>query len=330
MSSGFGKHFTITTWGESHGEAIGAVVDGCPAGLALAIQDIQELLNRRRPGFSTFTSKRKEADEVQILSGVFKGITTGTPISLMIKNTDQRPQDYDDLASVFRPGHGDFTYHAKYGHRDFRGGGRASGRETAARVAAGAIAKKLLGVLGVDIDACVCAIGGTEDESKWAALLEEVSVAGDSIGSAASCKISGLKAGFGAPVFDKLTADLAKAMMSIGGATAIEFGTKRADIRRGSENNMLNSNGMLAGISHGGDINFTLTFKPPSSISLPQQAITIDGKPVQITIKGRHDPIIAPRACAVIEAMAAIVVINHIFGRMADRVEYVQNFYNQL
>jgi len=328
MGSVFGDYFVVATWGESHGEAIGAVIDGCPAGLLLCEGDIQPMLNRRRPGLSKNATSRAEPDLVRILSGVFDGKTTGAPISLIISNTDMRPGDYAALANIFRPGHADFTYHKKYGHRDYRGGGRASGRETAARVAAGAIAIKILAKLDIHIDAQVIQINEN---------LDEIKKQGDSIGSRAECVIRGIKAGFGNPVFGGLRAELAAAIMSIGGAMAIEFGAGAASAdMRGSDFNDLamataatNSGGMLGGISHGGEIRFTTTFKPPSSIARPQQTIDTSGRPAEIAIAGRHDPIIAPRACPVIEAMSALVLINAIFARTRDRMEYLENFYRE-
>jgi len=346
MGSIFGNNFRVATFGESHGVAIGCVIDGCPAGLPLCEQDFAGDMARRRPGNSLYASPRKEPDVVEILSGVFEGVTTGAPIALVIYNRDQRPNDYDDLARVYRPGHGDFAYMAKYGIRDHRGGGRSSGRETAARVAAGVVAKKILAEIGVAIGARVSAIGHVEivedsdftDSKAAVALIDDCMATGDSIGSAILCKISGLAAGVGAPVFDKLSADLAKAMMSIGGAVGVEFGAGFAAVaRRGSENNdsfvcqngkvcktSNNAGGIMAGISDGGEICIKVGFKPPSSIGMPQKTATVDGQDVEIAINGRHDPVIAPRAAVVAEAMAAIVVVNHVFGGLADTMEWAR------
>jgi chorismate synthase len=349
MGSIFGNIFRVATFGESHGPAIGCVIDGCPAGLALEEGDFAADMARRAPGNSPYATGRKEPDGVEILSGVFGGITTGAPIALVIYNRDQRPADYDDLAKVFRPGHGDFTYMAKYGIRDHRGGGRASARETAARAAAGVVAKKILAQLGVNIAARVRAIGDVEigededfAENKAAiTLLKDCIAKGDSVGSAIICKISGPIPGIGQPVFDKLSADLAKAMMSIGGAVGVEFGAGFAAVtRRGSENNDgfiwqngkirktgNNTGGIMAGISDGSDICIKVGFKPPSSIALPQNAATVDGDNIKIATKGRHDPVIAPRACVVAEAMAAVVMVNHIFASFTDTMERVERLY---
>ncbi|MCL2350305.1 MAG: chorismate synthase [Defluviitaleaceae bacterium] len=303
MGNSFGRVFVVTTFGESHGAFIGAVVDGCPAGLVLSPDDFLEDMARRRPGFDELSSKRREADAVQIISGVFEGLTLGTPIALLINNTDQRPEDYEELKDIHRPGHGDFTYTAKYGWRDHRGGGRASGRETAARVAAGVVAKKILAQMGIKISAKVAEIGGLPPDGAGE-LLREIMATGDSIGSNIICSIKGLKPGVGQPVFNKLEADLAKAVMSIGGARAVEFGMGcEAGKMRGSQHNLVDK-GILAGISDGNDINFKVTFKPPPSVS----------------IKGRHDPVIAPRAAVVVEGMAAIVLVDHIFRGLSSRL----------
>ena len=350
MGSVFGNFFKVATFGESHGPAIGCVIDGCPAGLALDARDFAADMARRAPGNSPYATARKEPDAVEILSGVFDGFTTGTSIGLVIYNRDQWPADYEELAQIFRPGHGDFTYMAKYGIRDHRGGGRASARETAARVAAGVVAKKILSELGVTITARVSAIGHVKidensdftDNKAAVALIEDCLAKGDSIGSTVTCTISGLAAGIGAPVADKLSADLAKAMFSIGGACGVEFGAGfAAAARRGSENNdgfawndngkirktSNNAGGIMAGISDGDEIRIKIGFKPPSSIAAPQRTATTDGQNTEITIKGRHDPVIAPRACVVVEAMAAVVLVNHVFGSFADIMERVKKAY---
>ena len=352
MSSIFGDTFKVATFGESHGVAIGCVIDGCPAGLALNEADFAADMARRAPGNSPYATARKEPDVVEVLSGVFNGVTTGTPIALLVRNRDQQPGDYDALAQVVRPGHGDFTYLAKYGIRDHHGGGRASARETAARVAAGVVAKKILTELDIPIAARVAAIGHVEiadgedftQNAAAIALLEDCLSTGDSIGSAVTCKISGLAAGIGAPVFDKLSADLAKAMMSIGGTCGVEFGAGfAAATRRASENNdgfawkdgqirktTNNSGGIMAGISDSAEICLRVGFKPPSSIALPQRTAAINGENVEIAIKGRHDPVIAPRACVVTEAMAALVLVNHIFRSFSDTMERVKTAYNKV
>ncbi|MCL2573420.1 MAG: chorismate synthase [Defluviitaleaceae bacterium] len=349
MGSIFGDIFRVATFGESHGMAIGCVIDGCPSGLALDVQDFVEDMARRAPGNSQYASKRKEPDNVEILSGVFEGMTTGAPIALLIYNRDQKSADYDDLARVFRAGHGDYTYIAKYGLRDHRGGGRASGRETSARVAAGVVAKKILAELGATATSHVAAIGRVEiadgedftQNKEAVAHLDDCIAAGDSIGSAVVCKINGLPTGIGVPVADKLSADLAKAMMSIGGAVGVEFGAGFASVaRRGSENNdgfawcdgklvktSNNAGGIMAGISDGAEIYMKIGFKPPSSIAMMQKTATIDGDNIEIAIKGRHDPVIAPRACAVVGAMAAIVVVNHVFGGLSDTMEKVKRLF---
>ena len=331
MGSVFGDIFRVATFGESHGAAIGCIIDGCPAGLRLLAEDIGTDMRRRRPGHAPFTSPRREDDEVAILSGIFENKTTGAPIGLVVYNCGQNSAEYQHLERIFRPGHADYTYFSKYGIRDHRGGGRASGRETAARVAAGAVAKLILAQLGVDVSAEVAAIGDVEQCLKD----------GDSTGSRAICRIGGLKPGIGRPVFDKLNADLAKAIFSIGGVVGLEFGAGFAAAdSRGSLNNdefckrngkiakaSNNSGGMLGGISDGDEIYFQVAFKPPSSIAKAQRTVDIDGNEVEIAINGRHDPAIAPRACVVIEAMAAIVLVNHIFSSLADTMGGVKKAY---
>ena len=305
MGNTFGKIFTVTTFGESHGFALGAVVDGCPAGLALSEADFYKDMQRRRPG-KALTSGRKEKDDVVILSGVFQTVTLCTPIALLVHNTDQRPEDYAELRHVFRPGHGDFTYNAKYGHRDYRGGGRASGRETVARVAAGVIAKKILGELGVTVKAKVNSIGGILLNDKAShqdiiKLLKNAKKTGASFASEVVCRVSGLKAGVGQPVFDKLNAELSKAIMSIGGARAVSFSGNHND-------------GILAGISSGQEFHIKVKFKPPSSAGT-------------IAKKGRHDPAIAPRGVVVVEAMTAIVLVDQIFRGFSSRLDNVKKMW---
>jgi len=350
MSSTFGKLFTVTTFGESHGAAVGCVIDGCPAGLSLACADFAADIARRRPGHSTFASARREDDVVEILSGVFEGVTLGTPIALMFRNTDHNPADYDDLRDVFRPGHADFTYFAKYGVRDHRGGGRASGRETAARVAAGVVAKKILSELGIVVTADVAAIGGIavgeggfEQNPQITALLTDCKQNGDSVGSLVECRIIGLKCGIGAPVAAKLSADLAAAMHSIGGVKGVEFGAGFAAAEMfGLQNNdsftaqggkisktSNNAGGILGGISDGGEILMRIAFKPPPSVAAVQSTVDADGNPSQIAVKGRHDPVIAPRACVVVEAMAAITLTDHILRGLAGRMDAVIAAYSK-
>ena len=350
MSSVFGSIFKVSTFGESHGKALGCIIDGCPAGIALDEKDFLNDMGRRRPG-AEFTSKRQEKDDVEILSGTFEEKTTGTPIALVIRNKNQKSDDYDCLERLYRPGHADYTYLSKYGIRDHRGGGRSSGRETVARVAAGVVAKKILSEVGVSVHAHVSAIGhvdtmGTNfaESAEATELIRRCADEGDSIGSKVTCRIKGLKPGIGSPVFDKLSADLAKAMMSIGGAAGIEFGAGFEVVcRKASENNdgfsveksknakiiktSNNSGGIMGGISDGCDIFFNIAFKPPSSIALPQHTADYNGNDVQINIKGRHDPVIAPRACVVAEAMAAIVTVNHIFLSFSDSIDCVKQAY---
>ena len=340
--SSYGKNFTISTFGESHGGGIGVVVDGVTPGVPLCPEDIQYDLDRRRPGQSAVTTPRSEADKVQILSGVFEGKTTGAPIMMMIMNWDQRSRDYGNLAELFRPGHADITYDRKYGIRDYRGGGRSSGRETAARVAAGAIAKKLLAKYNIKITAFSAAIGGVHGQTFDPTVIEKnpvraadpvaakqmeqqilaASERGDSVGGIIECRIDGVPAGLGEPVFSKLDAELAKAIMSLGGVKGIEFGTGfAAAAMSGSQHNdpiMPNgfasnhAGGILGGISNGDQIVFRAVVKPTSSISLPQPSINSSGEAITCEIVGRHDPCLCPRIVSVIEAMAAIVLIDMI------------------
>ncbi len=361
--STFGTIFKITTWGESHGKALGVVVDGCPAGLELCEEDIQVYLNRRKPGQSKITTPRKEADEVEILSGVFEGKTTGTPISLMVRNTSQLSKDYSDIASYYRPGHADYTFDAKYGFRDYRGGGRSSGRETIGRVAAGAIACKLLKRLGIQVQAYTRSIGPVEidyelfDEAailetktampdrkadeKAVSYLEESMKNLDSVGGVMECRITGVSAGIGDPVFEKLDANLAKAMMSIGAVKAVEIGDGTlVSQSTGSSNNdafcMENgqiakktnhSGGILGGISDGSPIIIRAHVKPTPSIFSTQQTVNQSGEEIDINIKGRHDPIIVPRAVVVMESMAAITLLDAMMVNMSAKLESLERFY---
>ncbi len=349
----FGKLFRFTTWGESHGPAIGCVVDGCPPKIPLHEDDIQALLERRRPGKSKHTSRRAEPDTVEILSGVFEGKTTGHPISLLIKNQDMRPGDYDDIKDKFRPGHADFTYDAKYGIRDYRGGGRASARETACRVAASAIARKILGD-AVLIRACVVQIGPmTIDRNNfdwatveknpvfcpdaaavrpWEEALIKIRKAGDSFGGIVEVVAEGVPVGLGAPHYAKLDQDIASALMSIPAAKGVEIGAGfEASSLKGSENadeirmgndgpRFLSNNagGTLGGISTGQPIIARVAIKPPSSILVPQKTIDTKGRETEIVTRGRHDPCVAIRAVPVVEAMMANVLADHLLLHRAQ------------
>jgi len=342
-----GTLFTVTTWGESHGKAIGVVVDGCPPNIPLNEPDIQEELNRRRPGFDASSSPRKEEDQVEILSGTFEGKTTGTPISLMIRNRDTKSADYDQVKNIFRPGHGDITYYKKYGIRDYRGGGRASGRETVARVAAGAIAKKVIAREGMEIIAYTRELGGIAVEQttladidrnsilcpdmeaahKIADRLEEARETGDSLGGIVEILIRRCPPGLGEPVFDKIDADLAKALMSIGTVKGVEIGAGFEAAKmsgsvcndpitpEGFETN--NAGGILAGITNGDEIVIRVACKPISSIEKEQQTIDIHGRPATISIKGRHDVCVIPRIIPVCEAMVTIVLADHLLRQRA-------------
>ncbi|HRY22844.1 MAG TPA: chorismate synthase [Geminicoccaceae bacterium] len=345
--SSFGTLFRFTTWGESHGAAIGCVVDGVPSRLELAEADIQHWLDRRRPGQSRWTTQRQEPDRVEILSGVFEGLTTGTPISLLIRNEDQRSKDYGAIARSYRPGHADFTYDAKYGIRDYRGGGRSSARETAMRVAAGAIARKILGPQ-IAIRGCMVQMGADridrqrfdpaaieanpfwcpdkEAVARWEKLLGRVRKAGSSIGAVVEVVASGVPAGLGEPIYDKLDADLARAMMSINAVKGVEIGAGMAaaalsgeenadEMRKGPDGPIFLSNqagGILGGISTGQDIVVRFAVKPTSSILTPRRSVTADGDETEIVTKGRHDPCVGIRAVPVGEAMLAIVLADHL------------------
>lgn len=355
----FGTLFRITTFGESHGAAIGCIVDGCPAGLDFDHDFIQRELDRRRPGQSAIVTQRKESDTVQVLSGVFEGKTTGTPITFVIPNEDQRSRDYDHIAKAFRPSHADYTWEAKFGHRDFRGGGRSSARETAARVAAGALAKLFLKTQGIQIQAYVSQVGQltiAEDYSrldlsitetndlrcpdpvmadKMIRLIKKVRKAGDTIGGVVSAVVRGCPPGLGEPVFDKLHADLGKAMLSINAAKGFEYGSGFAGVKMlGSQHNDLftvdgdatpstltnHSGGVQGGISNGMDIYFRVAFKPVATIMRDQESIDAAGKRVVVKGKGRHDPCVVPRAVPIVEAMAALVLADHLLRARADRL----------
>lgn len=421
--STFGRILTMTTWGESHGAGIGVVVDGCPAGLSLTEDDIQKYLDRRKPGQSRFTTKRSESDSVEILSGVFEGKTTGTPIAMLVRNQDQHSRDYSEIAGYYRPGHADYTFDEKYGFRDYRGGGRSSGRETIARVAAGAVAAKMLEGLGIKVTAYTKAIGpiAVQPErfdleecgrnklympdavaaAEAAAFLEEKMAQKDSAGGIVECVISGVPAGIGDPVFEKLDANLAKAICSIGAVKGFEIGdgfeaaktvgsvnndefcavgkddgrlldaagavnVAGADETSGLENmagtdetarlvkmtgadetsGLVNvagavmtagpgkigkrtnhAGGVLGGISDGSEIVFRAAFKPTPSIASVQKTVNRDGEEIEVTIKGRHDPIIVPRAVVVVEMMAAFTVADMMLAGMTSRMDRIREFY---
>lgn len=358
--------FSITTWGESHGKAIGVTIDGCPAGLPLSEEDVQPFLDRRKPGQTRYATPRKEDDAVEILSGIFEGRTTGTPISMVVYNKTQQSRDYSEIASYYRPGHADFTFDAKYGFRDYRGGGRSSGRETTARVAAGAVAAKILKELGITINAYTKAIGPVSidpehinlsqrdlnplcmpDENAAArasAYLDECMKQQNSSGGIVECVINGLPAGIGEPVFNKLDAVLAKAVLSIGAVKGFEIGDGfTAAVSTGLQNNdpfymeangkaakqTNHSGGVLGGLSDGSPIIFRAAIKPTPSISAMQNTVNKNGEEITVSIKGRHDPIIVPRAVVVVEAMAALTVLDLLLVNMTSRMDGIKKFYNQ-
>lgn len=350
----FGHLFRVTTFGESHGTAIGCIVDGCPAGLDFDLNFIQHELDRRRPGQSAIVTQRKESDTVQVLSGIFEGKTTGTPIGLLIPNEDQRSRDYDHIAAAFRPSHADYTWQAKFGLRDHRGGGRSSARETAARVAAGALAKIFLQSKGISVQSYVSQVGPlvvdktyqemdlsiaeTNDircpdpamAEKMIDLIKEIKKAGDTIGGVINCVIQGCPAGLGAPVFDKLHADLGKAMLSINAAKGFEYGSgfegvkmtglqhndafyteADADGHKQIKTRTNYSGGIQGGISNGMDIYFRVAFKPVATVMREQESVDAAGDPASVKGKGRHDPCVVPRAVPIVEAMAALVLADH-------------------
>ena len=363
--STFGNIFRISTWGESHGKALGVVIDGCPAGLELCEDDIQVFLDRRKPGQSKYVTQRMESDSVEILSGVFEGRTTGTPISLIVRNESQRSADYSEIAGYYRPGHADYTFDEKYGFRDYRGGGRSSGRETIGRVAAGAVAVKILGQMGIELYAYASAIGGIamdreafnleeRDNNPFAmpdagaALkikeyadrkLEEC----NSMGGIIECVVKNMPAGIGEPVFDKLDANLAKAIMSIGAIKGVEIGDGFAVAdSTGLENNDAfrmkdghvvkqtnHAGGILGGMSDGSDIILRAAVKPTPSIAATQQTVNKAGEEIDISIHGRHDPMIVPRAVVVVEAMTAITLVDMLFMGMTSRMDRIVDFYKR-
>ena len=361
--SSFGNLFRITTFGESHGIAIGAVVDGCPAGLSLSEADIQPFMDRRKPGQSAVSTARQEADLIRILSGVFEGKTTGAPIALLLENTDQHSKDYSALQHVYRPGHADFTFDRKFGIRDHRGGGRSSGRETAARVAGGAIAIRLLSELGIKVRAFTSSIGGIgirkDDPAEAAmnplsmpdqkaaeralALIEQCKKEQDSVGGTIDCIVTGLPAGLGDPVFEKLDANLAKAILSIGAVKGFELGDGFSAASEGgfgsklndefiSENSVItkktnHSGGTLGGISDGSELRFRAAIKPTPSIARKQHTVTDRGEETELTIHGRHDPVIVPRAVVVVECMTALVLADAVLTNMTAKMEYLKKIY---
>lgn len=315
MSNTFGSFFRVTTFGESHGPMIGAVIDGIESNLPLDVGRIQKELDRRRPAQNEFESQRKEHDRIEIVSGVFEGRTTGTPVAILIRNTDQHSKDYENLKDVYRPGHADETYEARYGVRDYRGGGRASGRETAARVAAGAVAKQVLESKGIAIESRIISIHGRKEN--FDEILEEAKRKGESVGGVLECTVKGMPKGIGEPVFDKLDAYIAHAVMSIGAIKGIEFGSGfSSELLYGSENNLpCNAGGILGGISDGNDIGFRVAVKPTPSIAKPQPMKTRDGGIREVGIEGRHDVCICLRIGSVVEAMTAIAVLDQLYAR---------------
>ncbi|MBE0509479.1 MAG: chorismate synthase [Chromatiales bacterium] len=344
----FGKLFTVTTFGESHGPALGAIVDGCPPGMELCEDDLQMDLDRRKPGTSRHTTQRREADAVRILSGVFEGKTTGTPIGLLIENTDQRSKDYSDIKDTFRPGHADYTYQQKYGIRDYRGGGRSSARETAMRVAAGGIAKKYLAGQGISIRAYLSQLGPIRPEAHdWAqveqnpfffpdagklaeleAYMDALRKSGDSIGARVTVVAEGVPPGLGEPIFDRLDADLAHALMSINAVKGVEIGAGFACVeQKGTEHRDLitpegflsnHAGGVLGGIASGQAIIASIALKPTSSLRLPGQSVNRFGDPIEVITTGRHDPCVGIRATPIAEAMMAMVLMDHLLRHRAQ------------
>ncbi|NJN25373.1 MAG: chorismate synthase [Cyclobacteriaceae bacterium] len=358
MGNTYGNTFRITTFGESHGKAIGVTIDGCPAGLAIDEAFIQSELDRRKPGQSKITTQRKEGDKAEILSGIFEGKSTGTPMAIVIYNEDQKSKDYAHIAEKFRPSHADYTYQQKYGHRDYRGGGRSSARETAARVAAGAIAKLFLKQIGVEINAYVSQTGhirldkqyweldlsntennivrcpDTETADRMISLIDKVRKDQDTIGGVVSCVITGTPVGLGEPVFDKLHAELGKAMLSINAVKGFEYGSGFAGVNMtGSQHNDLfehnegktttrtnHSGGIQGGISNGEDIYFNVAFKPVATIMQDQESVDVHGNAVTVSGKGRHDPCVVPRAVPIVEAMAALVIADFYLLNKASKI----------
>lgn len=363
--SSYGTIFRVSTWGESHGKGVGVVIDGCPAGLYLNESMIQPYMDRRKPGATKYSTPRKESDEIEILSGVFEGRTTGTPISMVVYNKTQRSQDYSEIASYYRPGHADYTFNSKYGFRDYRGGGRSSGRETIARVAGGAVASLILKTIGIEVNAYTKSIGPIEiDYAKCSRenvfqsplympdleasaqaeeYLSQTMQNQDSAGGICECIISGVPAGIGETVFEKLDANLAKGIMSIGAVKGVEIGAGfEAAKMTGSQNNdnfftdnsmvrkmSNNAGGILGGISDGSEIILRAAFKPTPSISGTQKTINNMGQNIDINIHGRHDPIIVPRGVVVVESMAAMTILDMMFINMATRMDKFTEFYRK-
>lgn len=364
--SSIGNLFRITTWGESHGKGVGVVVDGCPAGLSLCKEDIQIYLDRRKPGTSKFTTPRSEEDCVEILSGVFEGRTTGTPISMIVFNKTQRSRDYGEIASYYRPGHADYTYDCKYGFRDYTGGGRSSGRETIARVAAGAIAAKLLKEIGITIEAYTKKIGPVEISDSLFCIeerfhnplcmpdalaaeqaekyLEKCMVEHNSSGGLIECRIAGMPVGIGEPCFDKLSANLGKAVLSIGAVKGFEIGDGFAvaeatglsnndaffvDHEKNISKKTNHAGGILGGLSDGSEIVFRAAVKPTPSVFAKQETVNKAGENISVNIKGRHDPVIVPRAVVVVECMTAITILDALMENMSAKVDNIKKFYNK-
>lgn len=362
--STFGTIFKITTWGESHGKGVGVVVDGCPAGLELCEEDIQKFLDRRKPGQSKYTTPRKEEDAVEILSGVFEGKTTGTPISLVVFNRNQQSKDYSEIASYYRPGHADYTFDMKYGFRDYRGGGRSSGRETIGRVAAGAIAVKILNQLGITFTTYTKSIGpiaispqnfdasqiaenplnmpDAEAAENAQAYLDACMAELNSSGGVVECIVSGMPAGIGDPVFEKLDANLAKAVMSIGAVKGFELGDGFDVAKATGKNNndafriapdgavvkaTNHSGGILGGMSDGSQIILRAAIKPTPSIAATQQTVNRSGDEIDVSIRGRHDPVIVPRAVVVVESMTALTILDALMVNMSARMDSLEKFY---
>jgi chorismate synthase len=361
MGNSFGKLFRLTTFGESHGKALGAIVEGCPAGLELKEEKIRLEMQRRKPGQSKITTQRKEEDEFEILSGVFEGKTTGTPIGIVIQNADQKSKDYSHIADKFRPSHADYTYFEKYGIRDYRGGGRSSARETAARVAGGAIAKQFLETKGISVQAFVSQVGDLalnknytelnldlaeeniircpdpEMAEKMISLIDSVRLDRDTIGGVVTCVIKNTPPGLGEPVFDRLHAELGKAMLSINAVKGFEYGSGFEGVKmRGSQHNdsfvkagekvhtlTNHSGGIQGGISNGEDIYFRVAFKPVATIMLDQASLNEAGETVTVSGKGRHDPCVVPRAVPIVEAMAALVIADYLLLAKSNKLQEI-------
>jgi chorismate synthase len=353
--STFGTIFKLTTFGESHGAAIGGIIDGVPSGMSIRIQLVQEELDRRKPGQSAIVTQRKESDTIEFLSGIFEGKTTGTPIGFIIRNEDHKSEDYAEMKDVFRPSHADFTYHEKYSHRDYRGGGRSSARETACRVVAGSIAKQLLATYGIEFSTYVDQIGAirlndsafflhdaiesnpvrcpdAEIAQKMEALIRTVRSEGDTIGGCVRCMVLNVPIGLGEPVFDKLNAELGKAMFSINAVKGVEFGSgfSSVEMRGSAHNDQINidkstktnhSGGIQGGISNGMPIEFRVAFKPVATIAQSQETINVEGEESTVRGKGRHDACVVPRAVPIVESMTAIVLLDMLLRNQATRMD---------